>query len=137
MAKTKILQQKTSENLLFKKELSEIKHETPITDFIDTKKMHRYKPGTVALREIRKLQRSTDLLIKKMPFKRIIRELAQDFKSDLRFQNSAILALQEAAEMYLIALFEDTNLCAIHAKRVTVMPKDIRLAKRMRREGML
>jgi histone H3 len=98
------------------------------------KKPHRYRPGTVALREIRRYQKSTDLLIRKLPFQRLVREIAQDFKSDLRFQGSAVLALQEAAEAYLVGLFEDTNLCAIHAKRVTIMPKDIQLARRIRGE---
>ena len=87
------------------------------------KKPHRYRPGTVALREIRRYQKSTDLLIRKLPFQRLVREIAQEFKTDLRFQGSAVLALQEAAEAYLVGLFEDTNLCAIHAKRVTIMPK--------------
>uniref|UniRef100_A0A453MV05 Core Histone H2A/H2B/H3 domain-containing protein n=1 Tax=Aegilops tauschii subsp. strangulata TaxID=200361 RepID=A0A453MV05_AEGTS len=98
------------------------------------KKPHRYRPGTVALREIRKYQKSTDLLIRKLPFQRLVREIAQDFKTDLRFQSHAVLALQEAAEAYLVGLFEDTNLCAIHAKRVTIMPKDIQLARRIRGE---
>jgi histone H3 len=98
------------------------------------KKPHRYRPGTVALREIRKYQKSTELLIRKLPFQRLVREIAQDFKTDLRFQSSAVLALQEAAEAYLVGLFEDTNLCAIHAKRVTIMPKDIQLARRIRGE---
>ncbi len=95
---------------------------------------HRYRPGTVALREIRKYQKSTELLIRKLPFQRLVREIAQDFKTDLRFQSSAVLALQEAAEAYLVGLFEDTNLAAIHAKRVTIMPKDIQLARRIRGE---
>ncbi|KAG8430140.1 hypothetical protein GDO86_018406 [Hymenochirus boettgeri] len=81
------------------------------------KKPHRYRPGTVALREIP-----------------LVREIAQDFKTDLRFQSSAVMALQEASEAYLVGLFEDTNLCAIHAKRVTIMPKDIQLARRIRGE---
>jgi histone H3 len=98
------------------------------------KKPHRYRPGTVALREIRRYQKSTDLLIRKLPFQRLVREIAQDFKNDLRFQGTAILALQEASESYLVSLFEDTNLCAIHAKRVTIMPKDIQLARRIRGE---
>jgi len=98
------------------------------------KKPHRYRPGTVALREIRRYQKSTDLLIRKLPFQRLTREIAQDFKNDLRFQGTAILALQEASEAYLVSLFEDTNLCAIHAKRVTIMPKDIQLARRIRGE---
>ena len=98
------------------------------------KKPHRYRPGTVALREIKKYQKSTELLIRKLPFQKLIREIASSFKSDLRFQSSAILALQEASESYLVGLFEDTNLCAIHAKRVTIMPKDMMLAKRIRGE---
>ena len=95
------------------------------------KKPHRYRPGTVALREIRKYQKSTELLIRKLPFQRLVREIAQDFKTDLRFQSAAIGALQEASEAYLVGLFEDTNLCTIHAKRVTIMPKDIQLARRI------
>ena len=97
------------------------------------RKPHRYRPGTVALREIRRYQKATDLLIRKAPFQRLVREIAQDFKSDLRFQSTAVLALQEAAEAYLVGLFEDTNLCAIHAKRVTIMPKDLQLATYFRK----
>ncbi|XP_074296657.1 histone H3.3-like [Silene latifolia] len=96
------------------------------------KKPHRYRPGTVALREIRKYQKTTELLIKKLPFQRLVRELAQEYKTDLRFQSHAVLALQEAAEAYLVGLFEDINLCAIHAKRFTIMSKDFQLAKRIR-----
>ena len=98
------------------------------------KKPHRFRPGTVALREIKKLQKTGDLLIRKLPFQRLVREVAQEFKSDLRFQTLSVQAAQEAAEMYLVGLFEDTNLCAIHAKRVTIMPKDVRLARRVRGE---
>lgn len=98
------------------------------------KRPHRFRPGTVALRDIRKYQKSTDLLIRKLPFQRLVREIAQEYKMDLRFQSTAILALQEAAEAYLVGLFEDTNLCAIHARRVTIMPKDIQLARRIRGE---
>ena len=98
------------------------------------KKVHRFRPGTVALRQIRKYQKSTELLIRKMPFQRLVREVAQGYKSDMRFQSNAISALQEASEAYLVGLFEDTNLCAIHAKRVTIMPKDIQLARRIRGE---
>mgnify|MGYP006077989561 CR=1 FL=1 len=96
------------------------------------KKPHRYRPGTVALREVRKYQKSTELLIRKLPFQRLVRELATSFKSDLRFQTTALLALQEASEAMLIQLFEAANLCAIHGKRVTIMPKDLQLAKRIR-----
>jgi histone H3 len=99
------------------------------------KKPHRFRPGTVALREIRKYQKSAELLICKLPFQRLVREVAVDFsKDDLRFQKFAIMALQEASEAYLVGLYEDTNLCAIHAKRVTIMPKDIQLARRIRGE---
>ena len=98
------------------------------------KQPHRYRPGTVALREIRRYQKSTELLIRKLPFQRLVREIAQDFKTDLRFQSAAVMALQEASEAYLVGLFEDSNLCAIHAKRVTIMPKDIQLARRIRGE---
>ena len=89
----------------------------------------RYQPGTVAVCEIRRYQKSTELLIRKLPFNRLVREIAQDFKTDLRFQAQVIGALQEASEAYLVGLFEDTNLCAIHAKWVTIMPKDIQLAQ--------
>ena len=96
------------------------------------KKPHRFRPGTVAIREIRRYQKSTELLIKKLPFQRLVKEIAQNFKSDLRFQASAVIALQEATESYIVSLFQDTNLCAIHARRVTIMPKDMQLAKRIR-----
>ena len=95
-----------------------------------------YHPGTLALLEIRKYQQSTHCLIRKLPFQRLVREITQDFKTDLHFQSSAIMALQEAAEAYLAGLFEDMNLCAIHAKRVTIMPKDIQLAQRIQGERL-
>ncbi|KAG1330745.1 histone H3.3a-like [Cocos nucifera] len=98
------------------------------------KRPHRFRPGTVALREIRKYQKSTDLLLRKLPFQRLVREIAQDFKSEVRFQSHAVLALQEAAEAFLVGLFEDANLCAIHAKRVTIMCRDLQLARRIRGE---
>jgi histone H3-like centromeric protein A len=122
----------------------------------------RWKPGSVALREIRRYQKSTDLLLAKLPFSRVVRfspppppttlslslsptlsnitapqvrEIALNVLppgSTMRWQSQAIMALQEAAEAFLVALFEDTNLCAIHAKRVTIMQKDIQLARRIR-----
>ena len=103
------------------------------------KKPHRYRPGTIALREIRRYQKSTDLLIRKLPFQRLVREIAQcGFlrmpMPEVRFSPASLLALQEASEAYLVGLFEDTNLCALHAKRVTIMPKDIQLAQRIRGE---
>ena len=94
----------------------------------------KFRPGIAALKEIRHFQKGTALLIRKLPFQRLVREIAQDFKTDLRFQQAAIQALQEASEAYLVGLFEDTNLCAIHAKRVTIMPRDIQLARRIRGE---
>jgi histone H3 len=99
---------------------------------IKSKRPHRFRPGTVALREIRRYQKNTELLLRKAPFQRLVREVAQPMKDDLRFQSSAVAALQEAAEYYLVGLFEDTNLCCIHAKRVTIMPKDMSLARRIR-----
>ena len=98
------------------------------------KTTRRYRPGRLALQEIRHYQKCTNLLIRKLPFQRLIREIAQRFKVDVRFKSSTLMALQEAAEAYLVRLFEDTNLCAIHAKRVTIMPKDIQLARRIRGE---
>ena len=96
------------------------------------KKPHRYRPGTVALRVIRRYQKSSDLLIRKLPFQRLVKEIAQQFRIDLRFQSTALLALQEAAEDFLVHMFEDVNLYCIHAKRVTIQPKDIRLWRRTR-----
>lgn len=108
---------------------------------VSTKKKRRARPGTRALREIRKYQKSTNLLLLKAPFQRLVREIAQQVlqelggplsPADLRFKLSAVEAIQEAAEAYLVSLFEDANMCCIHAKRVTIMPKDIQLAKRIR-----
>ncbi|KAF0719316.1 Aste57867_1129 [Aphanomyces stellatus] len=98
------------------------------------KKPHRYRPGTVAIRDIRRYQKSTELLIRKIPFQRLVREIAQNVRLDLRFQGSALIALQESAEAYLVSLFADSYLCAMHAKRVTLMPRDIILARRLRHE---
>lgn len=114
------------------------KPELPMSKVAVEKQKHekkkRFKPGTCALREIRHYQKSTNLLLKKLPFQRLVREVAQEFKNDLRFQSTAILALQEASESYLVSLFEDTQLMAIHAKRTTIMPKDMQLALRLRGE---
>jgi histone H3 len=101
---------------------------------VSKRKAFRYRPGTRALKEIRKYQKSSELLIRKLPFQRLVREIAQEFCENYRFQSTAIIALQEAAEAYLVSLFEDSNLCAIHAKRITIMPKDILLARRLRGE---
>ena len=102
------------------------------------KKPHRFQPGTVALKEIRRYQKSTELLIRKLPFQWLVREISGDHKvitsplcGKVRFQSLAIKVLQEALEAYIVGLFEDTNLCAIHAKTVTIMPKGIQLARRI------
>ncbi len=99
-------------------------------------KPHRFKPGTVALRDIRRYQKSTELLMRKLPFQRLVREIIQGWErlSELRIQSQALLAIQEAAEAYLVGLFEDTQQCAIHAKRITIYPKDMQLARRLRGE---
>ncbi len=94
----------------------------------------KYRPGTVALHEIQHFQKSTELLIRKAPFGRLVREVVQDFKRDLRVQATAIKALQEAAEAYLVSIFKDINLCALHTKRVMIKPKDIQLARHIRGE---
>ena len=104
------------------------------------RKPHRWRPGTVVLRDIRKYQKSTELLIRKLPFQRFVRELANDVTNMVshpqgyRWQSAAVLALQETAESYLVHLFEDTQLNSIHAKRVTIMVKDVNLARRIRGE---
>ena len=97
------------------------------------RKPRRFRPGTVALREIRKYQKSTELLIRKLPFQRLLREITQKLVPGLRFQSTAVLALQEATESFLVTMFEDVNVCVIHGGRVTIQPKDIQLWNRMRR----
>jgi histone H3 len=136
----------------------------PLRSELDKKK-RRYRPGTLALKEIRRFQKTTDLLIRKMPFARLVRFIARAMRSrldaldrrsktltsaarisfrqvreisnelspePLRYTAESLLALQEATEDFLVHLFEDCNLCAIHAKRVTIMPKDLQLARRIR-----
>ncbi|KAG0641073.1 histone-fold-containing protein [Tuber brumale] len=98
----------------------------------------RYRPGERALREIRMMQRTVKAAIPNAPFYRLIRELANDRvrmiagRENYRWQSTALQALKEATEAYLVHLLEDGNLCAIHARRVTIMVKDIRLARRIR-----
>eukprot|EP00996_Jenningsia_fusiforme_P004423 NODE_5242_length_701_cov_18.196319_g4871_i0.p1 GENE.NODE_5242_length_701_cov_18.196319_g4871_i0~~NODE_5242_length_701_cov_18.196319_g4871_i0.p1 ORF type:complete len:158 (-),score=30.41 NODE_5242_length_701_cov_18.196319_g4871_i0:226-636(-) len=134
MARTKQTARKSTGGKAPRKQLASKMPRKYAPSLAGIKKPHRFRPGTVALREIRKYQKSTDLLIRRLPFQRLVREIAQEFKADLRFQSSAVHAIQEAAEAYMVALFEDTNLCAIHAKRVTIQPKDIQLARRIRGE---
>jgi len=131
MARTKQTARKTTGGKAPRKNLATKARKT--ANYGGIKRPYRYRPGTVALREIRKYQKSTELLIRKLPFQRLVREIAQDLSiQEMRFQSSAVMALQEAAEAYLVGLFEDTNLAAIHAKRVTIMPKDMQLARRIR-----
>ena len=98
------------------------------------KRSTRYRPGQLALREIRQYQKNTDLLIRKLPFQRLVKEITTTMflLSNYRFQSSGLLALQEAAEAYIVFLLTDANLCAIHVKRVTLMKKDIDIARRIR-----
>ena len=134
MARTKQTASRSTGGKAPRKQLATLAARKTAPQVGGVKKAHQYRPGTVALREIRKFQKSTDLLIRKAPFQRLVCEIARDIQGDLRFQSTAVLALQEAAEAYLVGIFEDTNLCAIHAKRVTIMPKDIQLARRIRGE---
>ena len=135
MARTKTTARKSNSGVKKpRKDTGKNSRKTPTSSLAGVKKAHRYRPGTVALREIRKYQKSTDLLIRKLPFQRIVKEIAHEQKNDVRFQSSALMALQEAAEAYLVGLFEDTNLCAIHARRVTIMIRDMQLARRIRGE---
>jgi histone H3 len=117
-----------------KKEGGEKKEKKKHVAAAKAKKPHRFRPGTVALRDIRRLQKSTELLIRRLPFSRLVREVAQDFKDDLRFQAAAVELLQISLEAYLVGLLEDANLCAIHAKRTSVNPSDLQLSRRIRSE---
>ena len=124
MTRTKQTAQKSTGGKIGRKQMATkaARKAAPTTGGV--KKPHRYRPGTVALCKIRRYQKSTELLIRKAPFHRLVREISQDFNDALRYKGTSVLALQEAAKAYLVGLFEDTNLCAIHGKRVTIMPKD-------------
>ena len=100
------------------------------------KKAFRWKPGTVALRQVKKLQKSTDLLIAKAPFSRLVREISEAHKAGLRFQSSALAAIQEATEAFVVSLLGDANLTALHANRVTALPRDLQLVRRLRGERL-
>ena len=122
-----------------RKQLQSLTKRSSFVGTASVKKPHRYRPGTVALREIRKFQKSTAFLLRKLPFQRLVKEITQSYEyhKQFRFQTTALMALEEAAEAYLVGLFEDTNICAIHAKRVTIMAKDMQLARRIRGEMIL
>ncbi|GLJ55089.1 hypothetical protein SUGI_1182350 [Cryptomeria japonica] len=96
------------------------------------KKFQKLKPGTVALRQISNYQKSSELVISNLTFQMVVKEIVQDFRPDFRFQSSAVLALQEAGESYIVGMFQDGNLCALHDNRVTLVPKDMQLARRLR-----
>ena len=139
MARTKQTARKSTGGKVPRQELATKAARKNTPPVARVKRPHRYRPGTVALREIRKYQRSTEMLIKKAPFQRLVREILQDIEKRLpynnyRFQHTALLALQEASESYLVGLFEEMNLCAIHAKRKTIQPKDMQLARKIRGE---
>ena len=99
------------------------------------KKRMRFRPGTVAIREIKRYQKSSDNLLPRAPFQRLVRSISETIDRTLRFQSNALMALQEAVEAYIVGVFEDANLCSIHASRVTVMKKDLDLARRIRGEA--
>jgi histone H3 len=134
MARTKQTAKKSTGGKAPRKSLATKAARKSAPGAVGIKKPHRFRPGTVALREIRKYQKTSDLLMPKASFQRLVREVAQDFKSDTRFVSDALFALQHASEGYFVGLFEDTQLCAIHGKRITIMPKDIQLARRIRGE---
>ena len=139
MARTKQTARKSTGGKVPRKQLQSLAKRSSVVGTGAVKKPHRYRPGTVALREIRKFQKSTIFLLRKLPFQRLVKELTQtyEYRKQYRFQITALMALQGAAEAYLVGLFEDTNICAIHAKRVTIMAKDMQLARRIRGEMIL
>lgn len=137
MARTKQTETKKYAPAGGKKSVSGKKKKQDTTSGGGVSKKRRWRPGTAALREIRRYQKSTELLIRKLPFQRIVREIAQELKPDCRFQTEALAALQEGAETFLTEHFDDTNLAALHAKRVTIMPGDQRLALRLSKQDHL
>ena len=138
MARSKQLALKSTGGMMPRKELRTHVGKTNYKKYNrgGVKKPRRYRPGTVALREIRKYQKSTELLIKKLPFQRLVKEVCNKIMPELRFQSPALLALQEAAEDYLVRMFEHVNLYAIqiHGHRVTIQVKDIALWRRIKGE---
>ena len=109
-----------------------VKKSAPAAGGIKERKARRNKPGTVTLREVKKYQKSINNLLPRASFQRLVRSICSDLDHELRFQSQALLALQEASEAYIVGVFEDTNLCAIHAKRATIFKKDMDLARRIR-----
>ena len=133
MPKTKTAAKaKGSKKMPAKKGSKAVKKSAPAAGGIKEKRKRRNKAGTVALREVKRYQKSIDNLLPRASFQRLVRSICSDLDHELRFQSAALMALQEASEAYLVGVFEDTNLCAIHAKRVTVQKKDMDLARRIR-----
>lgn len=110
----------------------EAKTTPPLSGGKGTKRRQRWRPGTVALREVRKYQTSTDFLIARAPFRRLVRETVSTLKDTIRMRSTALEAIQDATESYIVSVLNDANLCTIHAKRVTLFPKDLQLALRLR-----
>merc|ERR1719213_1058175 len=135
MARSKQTAVKNTTGTVPRKELASKAARKSAGSVAGQKKAKRFCPGTKALREIKKYQKTTDLLIRKLPFQRLVREIAHEY-ADLYFQGQALFALQEATETYMVWVFEDTNLAAIHGKRVTIMPRDLQLARRLRGDFM-
>ena len=134
MARTKVAARKSTGGKAPRKQLATNAARKSCPAVAGVKKPHRYRPGTVALREIRRYQKTTDLLIPKAPMSILVREILQDFRGDGRANSASKIALQEAAEAHNVGLFENAQDCAIHGNRVTVMMQDIKLARRIRGE---
>jgi histone H3/H4 len=134
MSRTKETARVTAKKAAAPKKAGKKAAKSAVSGATAVKRQHRFRPGTVALRSIRKLQRGTELLLRKAPFQRLIREIAGQHKEGLRFQASAVDAIQTATESYIVSLLSDTNLCALHTRRVTIMPRDVHLARRLRGE---
>src|SRR3990170_7045753 len=132
MVRTKQTVRKTISGKAPRKQLAQKAAHKSALKSAQMKKPRRFRPGTRALMDIRKYQKSTQLLLPKLPFQRLVREISMSFCTDMRFQAAAMAALQEAAEAYLVGLFEDATLCSIHARRITLMPADLHLAQRIR-----
>lgn len=135
MARTKQTARKSTGGKAPRKQLSTkaARKTSSVTDSeAATKQPTRFRPGSVALKEIRKYQKSTECLIRKLPFTRFVRDIASKFKADARFGSTAMSCLQEASENFLTTLFEEAYRCAIHAKRVTLFPKDVNLVMKIK-----
>lgn len=134
MARSKIIGGVSGRSVPRKQPTNSVKYRgAPAAGDEGGRRPRRMRPGEKALKEIRFYQRHTELLIRKLPFARLVREVQTMFsRKEFRWQAEAMMALQESAEAHIIGIFEDANLCTIHAKRVTVMPRDIQLARRIR-----